>query len=757
MDAYINRKIGFGDSVVVPHYPLTDEQISSPLQVFGQAKKQINNIFVDIQDYVADASERMIDVNKICPDVIVANELKSILDYRSKVKGICEVLTRDHMKVAFFGRTSNGKSTVVNAMLGEKVLPSGIGHTTNCFLQVEGSQTGDAYLVTEGSNEKQNVESVTHLAHALNYEKQLNEKELVHVYWPKDKCSLLRDDVALVDSPGVDVTPHLDDWIDAHCIDADVFVLVANAESTLMVTEKNFFHKVSTKLSKPNIFILNNRWDASANEPEFLDQVRKQHMERATDFLVKELKVCTPEEAMSRIFFISAKEVLQARVKERNGQTPNSGSLAEGFSARYMEFEEFERRFEECISKSAIKTKFSNHSQQGKHLIIEMFKIMETIYNRSQEQAHLKMCQKKEFQEKLNFTEQQLISITNQMKMKIHQMVDDVEKKVSKALNDEIRRLSVLVDEFNLPFHSETVVLNVYKKELHSHVESGLGSNLRARLSTALAMNIDHSQREMIDKMSTLLPEDKRNINVTNPKREPFEVLYRLHCDNLCGDFHEQLEFKFSWGLSKLITRITSLANWSRNQSRVLISPSHNPSTSAVDGSFSSFNNSLVVEQNLPMISRVLAASVSTQGTVGGLVLAGFMLKTVGWRLIVATGAIYGVLYLYERLSWTTKAKEREFKRQYVHHATSKLRLIVDLTSANCSHQVQQELSTTFARLCQLVDESATDLNDQMKKLDQELKMLTKSTEIAKVLKNKADLLKVELKQFDDTFLCVNN
>lgn len=37
--------------------------------------------------------------------------------------------------------------------------------------------------------------------------------------------------------------------------------------------EKNFFHKVSMKLSKPNIFILNNRWDASATEPEFLDEV----------------------------------------------------------------------------------------------------------------------------------------------------------------------------------------------------------------------------------------------------------------------------------------------------------------------------------------------------------------------------------------------------------------------------------------------------------------------------------------------------
>jgi hypothetical protein len=39
-----------------------------------------------------------------------------------------------------------------------------------------------------------------------------------------------------VDSPGIDVSPNLDEWIDRHCLDADVFVLVANAESTLMLT-----------------------------------------------------------------------------------------------------------------------------------------------------------------------------------------------------------------------------------------------------------------------------------------------------------------------------------------------------------------------------------------------------------------------------------------------------------------------------------------------------------------------------------------
>ena len=59
----------------------------------------------------------------------------------------------------------------------------------------------------------------------------------------------------------------------SYCRDADVFVLVANAESTLMLAEKKFFHRVNEKLSKPNIFILNNRWDASASEPELMNEV----------------------------------------------------------------------------------------------------------------------------------------------------------------------------------------------------------------------------------------------------------------------------------------------------------------------------------------------------------------------------------------------------------------------------------------------------------------------------------------------------
>ncbi|KAG7207346.1 hypothetical protein KM043_009010 [Ampulex compressa] len=755
MAAYINRTMSMigGDSQLRSTDIRTD---NSPLQIFVKAKKRINDIFVEIDDYVQDAVGFMKSLQND-HNIVNTDEAQRVVAYVDKVHAIRDVLKRDHMKVAFFGRTSNGKSTVINAMLRDKILPSGIGHTTNCFLQVEGSDNGEAYLITEGSMEKQPVQSVGQLGHALCKEK-LCESHLVRIFWPKEKCLLLRDDVVFVDSPGVDVTPNLDEWIDKHCLDADVFVLVANAESTLMVTEKNFFHKVSTKLSKPNIFILNNRWDASASEPEFFDQVRAQHQERAIDFLSKELKVYTPKDAEERVFFISAKETLQARIQEQRGQPAHNGALAEGFQNRYFEFQDFERKFEECISKSAVKTKFEQHSQRGKHIATEIRQALDEILERTQKMRSEQIKIKSDVYDKLNYTEQQLMLLTQEMKDKIHHMVEDVEQRVSKALSEEIRRLAVLVDDFNVPFHSEPLVLNVYKRELHSHVENGLGSNLRGKLSSALTSNIESSQREMTDRMASLLPENKRQMSLNIlPRREPFEILYRLNCDNLCADFHEDLEFRFSWGITAMINRFAgkhghrlAIANYPQDIPPAIMSPADSVDSVKFTSNGSGFPSR---SDDWSLATRIAIASITSQGTMGGLIVAGFMLKTVGWRLIAITGAIYGALYLYERLTWTNKAKEREFKRQYVAHATKKLRLIVDLTSANCSHQVQQELSSTFARLCHLVDEATSEMDMELKTIASTLKILEEAATSAKVLRNKANYLTNELDLFDAAYL----
>jgi len=53
------------------------------------------------------------------------------------------------------------------------------------------------------------------------------------------------DSVYVLCSPGIDVSPDIDSWIDKFCLDADVFVLVANAESTLMQTVCTVFSFVT--------------------------------------------------------------------------------------------------------------------------------------------------------------------------------------------------------------------------------------------------------------------------------------------------------------------------------------------------------------------------------------------------------------------------------------------------------------------------------------------------------------------------------
>ncbi|KAI2532539.1 MFN1 isoform 9, partial [Pan troglodytes] len=147
----------------------------SPLKHFVLAKKAITAIFDQLLEFVTEGSH-FVEATYKNPEldrIATEDDLVEMQGYKDKLSIIGEVLSRRHMKVAFFGRTSSGKSSVINAMLWDKVLPSGIGHITNCFLSVEGTDGDKAYLMTEGSDEKKSVKTVNQLAHALHMDKDL--------------------------------------------------------------------------------------------------------------------------------------------------------------------------------------------------------------------------------------------------------------------------------------------------------------------------------------------------------------------------------------------------------------------------------------------------------------------------------------------------------------------------------------------------------------------------------------------------------
>uniref|UniRef100_A0A0K8S0N9 Mitofusin 1 n=1 Tax=Crotalus horridus TaxID=35024 RepID=A0A0K8S0N9_CROHD len=730
---------------------------TSPLKHFVLAKKTITAIFEELLNFVTEGANFVEETHKN-PElecIATMDEFKKIQAYKNKLAVIGEVLARRHMKVAFFGRTSSGKSSVINAMLWDKVLPSGIGHTTNCFLSVEGTDGDKAYLMTEGSDEKKSVKTVNQLAHALHMDKDLEAGCLVHVFWPKTKCALLRDDLVLVDSPGTDVTTELDTWIDKFCLDADVFVLVANSESTLMNTEKQFFHKVNEKLSKPNIFILNNRWDASASEPEYMEDVRKQHMERCLTFLVDELRVVDRSEAQNRIFFVSAKEVLSARKHKAQGMPEGGGAIAEGFQTRFQEFQHFEKIFEECISQSAVKTKFEQHTIRAKQILETVKNIMDSVNVAAAHQRVHSMEEREDHRDRLDFVRNQLNLLTDEVKKKIKDVTEEVANKVSSAMTDEIRRLSVLVDEFNSDFHPSPQVLKLYKSELSKHLEEGLGRNLADRCSSEVNNSMHQSQQEIIENLQSLLPSEVQNkLHLLIPCRQ-FDLSYDLNCNTLCSDFQEDITFRFSLGWAALVSRFLG----TQHAHRVLLSmaepalaiPRSLASTPCTSAPSLTPESASQEELMVSLITNLASLTSRTSMTV--LILGGLIWRTVGWKVISLSLSMYGVLYLYERFTWTVKAKERAFKQQFVNYATEKLQQIINLTSANCSHQVQQEMATTFARLCQQVDITETNLEKEIGRLSQKITQLEKIQNTSKHLRKKAVCLEDEFDGFSKDFL----
>ena len=159
-----------------------------------------------------------------------SKQLVKEIDRMEKIK---LAVSRDKMRVVFFGKTSNGKSTVINALLGQKVCPTGYGSVTGCFCSVEkGSESSGVYSLRSMEMEENLEEDYVHvqtfkvseirlyeISHysvtKYNHPRQSLESAvsffgeehehvpsstMISIEWPEEECPLLKDDVAIVDT-----------------------------------------------------------------------------------------------------------------------------------------------------------------------------------------------------------------------------------------------------------------------------------------------------------------------------------------------------------------------------------------------------------------------------------------------------------------------------------------------------------------------------------------------------------------------------
>lgn len=746
-----------------------------PLVRFSEAKKVLGEIYNDLAKHVDELDDiykglitsKSDDFRCSVENLVPAEQGEEITLFRESIKTIMETFRRDNMKVVFFGRTSNGKSTTINAMLHAKILPQGMGHTTCCFLQVQGCSEDTGYLLLEDDPVHIPIDQLSKIGHALSSDNSglpsMGQDSLLRIFYPKGhgegENRLLQNDVVILDSPGVDLSPEFDSWIDKHCLDADVFVLVLNAESTLTQAEKSFFHRVAKKLSKPNVFILNNRWDASAVESEHVDDVRQQHLTRFRQFLVNELEVATDRDVKDRIFFVSSREVLESRLKARG--LIKSAYQMDGHHVRTMEFEMFERQFEQCISKSAIRTKFEAHNRRANEIIAKMRENVDLVYANANRTKQALENNLKRNTQRFSDCRENFAQFERAYREQMERLRAEVHLKVSADFSEEIMRLEAIIDRFNMPFIDTKEGIIKYKRALAEFTDKCVSSDLEARCTGGLMSRIWNLENDMFHYVTKILSEPyQHKLEEIWRYRAPFKFSICVDAPALTIDFHEDLEFRFTFGLSAIIRRIIAYRSGQpvtaiqTNLLKPLRNTFHN------NENFESHNEAVpkAVDENAVMTQMVLtSASYIANGSIGLLIVGGVVYRAVGWRVIAVTATAYAGLYLWERMRWNSHAKEQHLKEQFRSHLAARMQQVGAAHTTHCETQAMREMDQVFDGLRATVSGVHREMKEELDKGKKEIDKIDGTLKSLVTIKGKTAFVLRSLEQFASTFLAADS
>lgn len=670
---------------------------------FGQAKSELLSIYDDMGTHLGAIVEQLQQLPGLEEQFRerIGRQLSACIE---KIASIGEMLQRKHMKVAFFGRTSNGKSAVINAMLHQRILPSAMGHTTSCFCQVEAcarAEPAHVLIEREGAEEEEELEqqlsidALRHLASAHSPQ-ALSAHRMLRVRWPSSSCRLLAHDVVLLDTPGVDVTAQLDACIDRHCLNADVFVLVLNAESTMARVERQFFESVAQQLSRPNLFILNNRWDVAASmEPQLEQLVRQQHTERCLRLLIEELGIYSSVELASRrIFHVSALETLRKR-QQRSDQDELLLHLP-GARQRYEEFLNFEHEFSACITQSAMRTKFEQHCAGAQDMLRQLDELLQQLLGGLDEFSVEQSAAEAALAQRFECWELQIMQRQRQLVLQVEQLGEETTRLSAQLLQEQIARLPAAVQQYEGQLQLQN--LQHYQRLLGVHLERVFREQLEAQLGQQL----------------------QRKINEVGHNLIPWQFYCCVDCTTLMSDFEVDLQFRFSWGLAAMLKRI---------QAKLQTAP------------------------GVPDLQPLMDVPHDGSSMGAMLLLSGLLARCLGWRLLLGVTSVMGSFYVYELCSWTQEAQQRSYKVQYTQHLQQRLRELLPQTAGAFGQQVKHQLTQTMREFSAETEQSRSELSAEQATLKLQLGQLQRAQHTLRDLQVAGEMLQQRLDAFLGRYL----
>ncbi|XP_022806969.1 uncharacterized protein LOC111344030 [Stylophora pistillata] len=238
-------------------------------------------------------------------DVIVKNLEESLGDFRTTLKKSAEnIRLKDHYVVLVAGETSAGKSSIINLILGEELLPYSILSTTSTICELRYGEKPSIRVHFKGGSDYTQVpiyqefenssEDLTkEIGEFLNL-KDEREKgspyQKVELFWPHD---LLKEGVMIVDSPGVGENEAMNKFVLDYLSEAFCFIYVINSTNAGGVQEDRLLmllgeakslkkdERMDDRLFTKCALFVSNKWDQIPGNN--VEQVKQKQIEKLTE------------------------------------------------------------------------------------------------------------------------------------------------------------------------------------------------------------------------------------------------------------------------------------------------------------------------------------------------------------------------------------------------------------------------------------------------------------------------------------------
>lgn len=176
-----------------------------------------------------------------------------LANYEEELEKLSWRIDADEVIIAVLGQFKRGKSTLINYLIGDDILPTGVLPITSIVTKLRYGSVKRAILVLENGDKKDVLlsELISYISEQHNPENVKGVKEVL-IYYPSD---FLKQGITLVDTPGVgSIYRHNTDAAYDYLKHADAAIFMISADTPVNDIEIGFLRHVKKYVKKSILF-----------------------------------------------------------------------------------------------------------------------------------------------------------------------------------------------------------------------------------------------------------------------------------------------------------------------------------------------------------------------------------------------------------------------------------------------------------------------------------------------------------------------